>query len=597
MEYPMLNPTASRQVWTEEFSGLDRRPRTGNGSFSAMGNMTGENWPLLCSRKKRGVVAELERPLGLLAAEKLAWIDGPALYYDGKPTPISNLSLEEDMLPKQLISMGAYLLVFPDGVYWNTANPEEYGSVNRLYETAAGQAVRFSLCGQDGAEYEREDMTVGDELPREPQAGAYWLDTREGDRTLYRWNGEWTSVTDVYIRVSAPGIGAGLKLRDGVTLSGVCYTGENETVKKQLEALNETHIIQALGENFIVIPGTLDENVVQTEGAVRADRKAPRMDYIVECNNRLWGCRHGDQDGATVNQIYACALGDFTNWRKYSGTSQDSYLVHVGSDGPFTGAAVHRGNPCFFKENCLHRVYGDYPANFQLQTTQCDGVLLGCAATLTVYNGLMYYLGAHGVQRFESLPECVSQALGQGPWTGGAAGAINGLYYLSVREAGGGWSLYVLDTQRMLWHRQDDARALAFAALNGEMYMLCQNGMLYALNGEAGEPESGEITWYAETPPMGYAYPEKQYMQRFLFRMKLGRGAVCRALVQYDGDGLWLPRGTLQGTGRTGLYLLPIVPRRCESMRVRLEGEGNMELYGMARVLSAGSDGGIGAGT
>ena len=122
MHYPKLKAIPSRTLWTEQFTGLDRRPRTYDGAFDAMGNMTGESWPLLCSRKKRGIVAELEQPLGLMAMEKLAWIDGSTLYYGGEPTPITGLSLDADMLPKQMVSMGENLLVFPDGVYCNTVD-------------------------------------------------------------------------------------------------------------------------------------------------------------------------------------------------------------------------------------------------------------------------------------------------------------------------------------------------------------------------------------------------------------------------------------------------------------------------------------------
>ena len=125
MEYPALRPVAARQLWTEAFPGLDRRPRAQDGAFDAMGNMTGDPWPLFASRGKRGIVAERERPLGLKAMEELAWIDGSTLYYGGQPTAINQLSLKADMLPKRLVSMGAYLLVFPDGMYWNTADPED----------------------------------------------------------------------------------------------------------------------------------------------------------------------------------------------------------------------------------------------------------------------------------------------------------------------------------------------------------------------------------------------------------------------------------------------------------------------------------------
>ena len=595
MHYPKLKAIPSRTLWTEQFTGLDRRPRTYDGAFDAMGNMTGESWPLLCSRKKRGIVAELEQPLGLMAMEKLAWIDGNTLYYDGQPTPITDLSLAPDMLPKQMVSMGAYLLVFPDGVYCNTVDMSDHGSINRLYASPAGQAVTFALCTLEGQEYPRGKMTVSDTEPQEPEAGDYWLDTREKTHVLYTWNGEWTAVSSVYVRIGAPGIGRGLKTQDGVTLSGIQYAGSDEALRAQFDFLNAAQIVQAVGEDWIVVSGVIDQNYTQTAGCVRADRKAPAMDYVIECNNRLWGCRYGEQDGETVNMMYACALGDFTNWQKFAGTSQDSYFAYLGSDGPFTGAVTHRGTPCFFKENCLHRVYGEIPANFQMQTTQCDGVNPGSGDTLVSANGMMYYLSTHGVQRFDGLPECVSKALGPGKLSFGAAGVMNGKYYLSAQEADDGWSLYVLDTDKGVWHRQDDARALAFAPLNGEMYMLCRNGMLYALNGTAGTPEPEAVTWYAETAEMGYDDPGHQYLSRFLLRMKLEGDAECRFLVQYDSDGVWLERGSLSGNGKTGLRLIPIVPRRCQHMKVRLEGSGGMQLFGMARVVSEGSDGGISA--
>lgn len=593
MHYPTLQAIPSRTLWTERFTGLDRRPRTYDGAFDAMGNMTGENWPLLSSRKKRGIVAELENPLGLLAMEKLAWIDGSTLYYGGVPTPITGLSLDAAMLPKQLVSMGAYLLVFPDGVYCNTVDMTEHGSINRLYASPAAQSVSYTLCTLEGQEYPRSSMTVSSTEPEEPEEGDYWLDTSEDTHVLYRWTGEWTAISSVYIRIGAPGIGSGLKAQDGVTLSGIQYSGNDQAVKAQFDFLNATHLVQAVGTDYLIIPGVIDQNYTQTTGTVRADRKAPAMDFVIECNNRLWGCRYGEQNGETVNQIYACALGDFTNWQKFAGTSQDSYYAHLGSDGPFTGAAAHRGTPCFFKENCLHRVYGEIPANFQIQTTQCEGVNPGSGGTLVSANGMMYYLSTHSVQRFDGMPDCVGKALGQDRLCGGAAGGMNGKYYLSAQEATGGWSLYVLDTDKGIWHRQDDAHALAFAPLNGEMYMLCQNGTLYALDGMAGTPEPDEVTWYAETAEMGYDYPGHQYLSRFLLRMKLDSDAECRFLVQYDSDGVWLERGALRGNGRTNLLQMPIVPRRCQHMKIRLEGSGGMRLYGIARVLSAGGSGGI----
>ncbi len=569
--------------------GLDKRPRAYDGAFEDMGNMTGDPWPLLSSRKKRGLIAELKRPLGLVSLGKLAWIDGTTLYFDGKATPINDLSLDENMLPKKLVTMGAYILVFPDGVFYNTADPLDYGSVNRLYATEEDQTITYTLCAMDGTDYPREKTTASDTAPKNPGEGDYWLDTGGDTHALYQWRGEWMGISSVYVKIAARGIGKGLRVQDNVAISGVQYTGENDHLRRQLALLNADHAVQALDEDYLVVVGIIDQAYTQTAGAVRADRRIPNMDFLIECNNRLWGCRYGTEKGEMVNRIYASALGDFKNWEKFMGTSQDSYYVNVGTEGPFTGAAVHRGNPCFFKENCVHRIFGEKPANFQTQVTICDGVKQGAGATLIPYNGGLYYLGINGVQYFESLPQPIGKALGEKRLVQGTAGQAGGRYYGSVQDENGKWSLYVLDTERGIWHRQDDSHALAFAELNGEMYMLEANGALWALNGSAGEKEAADVSWYAETAVMGYEYPEHQYLSRFLLRMLLGENADCTVLIQYDGDGIWHSKGTVRGKGQVKTYLFPVVPRRCGQMKLRLEGRGDMRLYGIARELVLGT--------
>ena len=590
MNYPRLNEIPRQRLWTEQFMGLDRRPRTYDGTFEAMGNMTGDPWPLLSSRKKRGLVAELQNPQAMAALGKLAWIDGAALYFDGQPTAINDLSLAADMTPKRIVTMGAYLIILPDKRYYNTVNPEDRGSIERLWASAGN--VTYTLCDMDGNDYPANHMHVSDTDPLdgtpEPEEGDYWLNTSQKPHTLSKlYDGEWIGVSSLYVKISAPGIGAGLKAQDGVQISGIAYSGDNDSLKEQLETLNAGNIAAAVDDDFIVVAGIIDETYTQTAGTVRADRRMPALDYVVECNNRLWGCRYGQQDGEMVNTIYACALGDFKNWEKFMGTAMDSYYVQVGTDGPFTGAAVHRGSPYFFKAHCVHKVYGEKPSNFQTILTECDGVRPGCADTLAAHNGILYYVGTNSVNMFESLPEPIGQALG-GKVLEGTAGKAGPVYYLSARDESGDWSLYAFDTERRLWHRQDDSRALAFAEMDGEAYMLLANGLLYSLSGAAGEPEAGDVTWFAETAEMGYEYPDHKYLSRFLLRLKMDETATCSVSIQYDSSGIWEPKGSIQGQGRVKIFLLPIVPRRCEHLKLRMEGHGTMSLYGIARELAMG---------
>ena len=76
---------------------------------------------------------------------------------------------------------------------------------------------------------------------------------------------------------------------------------------------------------------------------VRMERRVPDLDYITECDNRVWGC------SSKENVIYACKLGDPTNWFSYRGIAADSYAVTVGSDGAFTGAATCMGYALFLR--------------------------------------------------------------------------------------------------------------------------------------------------------------------------------------------------------------------------------------------------------
>lgn len=594
MKFPELYRTGTQRLFTEQFIGLDRRPRTIDGACGYMENMSGDPSPLLSSRKKRGLVETLSTPRGLIAAGKLGWIDGGTLYYDGTATPVNDLSQDAGMLPKKLVSMGAYIVIFPDGAYYNTSNPAEYGRIDRLYQSPESGNVTYHLCAMDGTLYDDEKITVSDSAPENPADGDYWMDTSEETHYLKQWRdsyGMWMGVGTVYIKISCTGIGIGIKAGDGVELSGITYNGTGgEAVKKQYEALNTTMIVQACGDDYLVVIGIIDQSYTQATGTVRADRKAPRMDYVVECNNRLWGCRSGIEEGKALNEIYACALGDFKNWRKYAGNSQDSYAVSVGTDGPFTGAITHRGQPYFFKENCVHKIYGEKPSNYQMQTTLCDGVRKGCDGTLQAVNGTLYYLGLNGVCYFETLPMDASDALGEERFDEATAGEYDGKYYISMRGAGGKWSLYCLNTLKGTWHREDESHAISFARLGDEIYMLLSDGRLYAINGTDGEKEK-EIFWRADSAVMGYEYPDHKYLSRFNLRMKLGSFADCRLYIEYDSSGIWEEKGHMTGSGEVKTYTLPVVPRRCDHLRLSIRGRGEIQLYSVARILGVGSDG------
>ena len=214
MYFPKLNAPRQSRVTVNRFPGLDRRPRGQEGSFREMENLCAQGYPTLTVRRPRGIAGSVTAPGGLTAKDGLIWVDGHTLYINGSA---AGLVLSEGK--KQLVSMGAWLLIWPDKLYINTKDLTDFGSLENKRVTEG--EVSFTLCRPDGTAY--SGYLAADEAPEEPEAGSLWLDTG-GDETALRQYGQdgWTEVDDVCVGLHAAGIGVGFRAGDGV--SAVSYT-------------------------------------------------------------------------------------------------------------------------------------------------------------------------------------------------------------------------------------------------------------------------------------------------------------------------------------------------------------------------------------
>ena len=572
MYFPKLKAQAQQRAAVEQFGGLDRRVGHGAGCAENMENMWSGGYPALETRPRRGVMRQLTKPHGIVEKDGLFWVDGTALYVNGAKT---ELVLSDS--DKQLVSMGAYLLIFPDKKYINTQKLTEYGSMENI-QTSTGE-VTFTLCYENGESV--GSYVTGTYAPKEPGTGDLWMDTDRRVTVLRRYDGgSWVEVTGICTKIAATGLGRGFQAGDGVTVSG-CGALE----------LNGLHVLKAAADDWVLIPAMCRALDSQT-AAVTVMRTIPEMDFVVEQGNRLWGCKYGIVDGQAVNEVYACALGDFRNWNSFAGLSTDSYAAARGSDGAFTGAAACMGGVVFFKESCMERIYPAAGGGHQIVTVPCSGVRKGAERTVAVADGVVYYLGNDGVYAFDgSMPVCVSRALGDKRYTGGVAGGESGRYWLSAVDAAGETELLVYDTQKRLWHRQDNTAAVAFARWNGEMTVLCSDGRLLDTSGTFGTAETG-FSWSAESGDLGLYTPEHKYLSRLELRLKAAAGSTVKAYVCYDGDNVWEQVGGVSGeVGQTRGAVLQVRPRRCGHLRLKLVGDGPCRVYSAAAVYEKGSDG------
>ena len=574
MLLPIVNELSMSKEMIEIFKGYNHNFRISDSEFYDMQNLSSDDFPVLSPRKPRGIYQSGDYT-GLIAKDALCYVDGTDFVVGEYRVPME-LSRNGEM--KTLVSMGAYVIIMPDKKYVNTADLSDFGNIENTVTTTA--PVSFSLCTADAEEY--DNITVSDTAPSKPENMALWLDTASTPHTLKQYSEAsevWVDIPTTYVKISSVDIGKGFSEGDGVSISGITDSA--------LFDLNGSCILHAVGDDYIVITGILDTYTVQSE-PLTISRRMPNMDFLIESENRLWGCRYGtDREGNIVNEIYASKLGDFKNWDVFLGISTDSYAATVGTDGAFTGAIAHLGYPLFFKETCMHKIYGSYPANFQIQTTACRGVQKGSSRSLAIVGETLFYKSRNGVCAYDgALPSEISESLGDMSYHMAVGGSLRHKYYISMRDDMERAHLFVYDTTKRLWHREDALAVKMFCECRGELYFIAETGDIGTVLG-SGEMERSPVSWFAETGILGTDSPDKKYISRLDVRMRLEVGSCVRFFVQYDSDDTWEHLFTMTGE-KLRSFTVPIRPRRCDHLRLRIEGIGKAHIFSICKTVSKG---------
>jgi hypothetical protein len=600
---PQLTPGNQQVLMTSAFHGYNHNEMIQDGEMYDMQNLSDMDYPVLSPRKKRGITSyDIEGaqsvPLcGIHGRDQLVMIRGADVFYNFTEVTGLHGTIDATKLPKKIVSFGAYVLILPDKKYFNTVHLSDCGSIDRLWSDS-GSNISLIMCRGDGTDYDMTQITVSSSAPANPTNGKLWMD-QSGDVDVLRQytssTEEWLEVATTFVKISGNGIGANLKEYDVVEISGLeAPNSASSRVKKQVQDLNNSMIVYFRGEGYIVVAGLLSSSIAAAKSqTVRADLTMPEMDYLCESNNRLWGCKYGWENGQVVNEIRASALGDFRNWKRFMGLSTDSYTASIGTDGVWTGCAVQRGYPVFFKENVIHKVSGSMPSSFSVNTIVARGVQDGSWRSVCVVNEAIYYKSRSDVMMFDgSMPVSVSEQLGNILYSDARAGALKNKYYISMKDTNGHWRLFNYDTEHRTWHKEDSTRALGFGRVDDELFYIDENAnTLVAVNGTQGEIEN-DFAWAAEFDlyGAGQGIRNSKYISMFKIRMYLDPDAEMTLWIKYDDDAMYRRQGTRKGNSMK-TFILPVVPRRCDHLRFKITGRGDVRIYSISRILEVGGDG------
>ena len=603
------------------FGGLNETYSCTEAEYSAGINFSARNFPALSTRLPRRKLREEADLNGMYHLNGLLTVCSRDLVYTPDDADEMEVTLKDAVEngKKTLVGIGTKILIFPDKLAFDTDSRK----VSALGAVWSGKnaSVEFAPCDAEGKVYEVSGC--GPAEPDKPTDGQLFLRVEDPEKpwssesTLEVYSeasGNWSAVVLDYCRISAKGVGTDFAAEDTVTLTGsaaeqagqwneldgdrIVYDAGADALRVKADPGGEWFYGRltrtGAAVRWVSLDGSVSREFVSAE-VVELERRVPDMDYLTECDNRVWGCSNKE------NVIYACKLGDPTNWFSYRGIAADSYAVTVGSDGAFTGAATCMGYALFFKENTLHKLYGSKPSDFQLSSLRCRGVAKGAARSLCVINETLYYLSPDGVMAWDgSIPNKVSTALDPARLRNvksALGGALDGRYYLHlVRGSGEAQAvrLLVYDTERGLW-QEEDVCSYEMAGSGGQLY-LWDGKAIWAADADreenwqqAGGIEDG-VSFELVSGNIGLDSPEELYLSRLTLRLEAEVKSRIEVAVSYD-SGAWETLAQLTADGRR-CFDVPFVPRRCGSLRFRLKGRGQLTLRSLTRT-SAAAKGGI----
>lgn len=331
-----------------------------------------------------------------------------------------------------------------------------------------------------------------------------------------------------------------------------------------------------------------DDGAAYSEtGELTIKRTVPDLKYVCENENRLWGC--------TDTTIHASKLGDVFNWNVADGLESDSYELTPGTAGVFTGCISYRGYPTFFKEDDICKVYGSVPSNFEVLGNATLGLAAGCNGSLAIAGETLFYLSRSGVMAYTGgIPQPMNRDFGLLRFKNAVGGSDGLKYYVSMEESSGAWGLYVYDTQKGLWHKEDESHVTHFARWAGNLYMLTQEGDLWII-GNAQDPptdatEEDTLEWFVEFADFTDEDPNKKGVSKIQIRLELEDSATVQVWLMFDSDGQWHKVSTVIGEGVKRSYYLPITPRRSDHYRLKLTGTGSCRIFSLVREYYIGSE-------
>lgn len=544
MLLPYLSETRNpSKKYNVVFKGLNYGEGTQDGEFAETYNLSTDKYPCISQRAERSNRHGFSAPTSIHAKDGLFIIDGTSLHYlytneEGK----SDVVYKENYVTegkKQTATIGKYIVVFPDKVYFDV-EAKTFGKMEIEYKAT-------------GLVFEDDSITI---------------ETNDNDDVFEFESGDAVTITGCTMKPEN-------NKKEG---SEIIIRGVSKD-KKQL-TFYENSFTTTYGE---------DGKLTGETGEVLIKRSVPNLELICESGYRLWGVEG--------NTIWCSMFERPFNFHVKEGIASDSYSISVATEGKFTGCVPFSSHICFFKENTLHKLYGTKHSNFQITTAKVHGVQSGSEGSMVTVDEQLIYKGVDGVYSYTGgVPELISEKFGTKRFSDAVAACDGSRYYISMKSGYNEWGLYVYDILRDIWIREDDTHAADMTFHEGEIWYLdADDRSLYCIDQTASR---NQIEWSATLCTINETINERKGYSKFHLRMDLAQNAWVAVDIKTDNEAQWRQVYITNNakdwykpqSKKRRAVSIPIIPTRCDSIDIRIRGKGNCTIKSFVREFTTGSD-------
>jgi hypothetical protein len=603
---PYIDEIQKHSSYVEEFLGISHRPRISEKQFSDAYNVNNDEYPLLSTRKPREELKALYMHVlarvyvdGYAASLILNYIDNKVYFnYKNEFEPLGEFS---DGVNYQLVIIGARIVAFPNLYVYNTVTNE-----GKIFGTDITLAVgtKIDVCVQTS---DNSFVEVTDIKGRYNEQN-YYLDTYGDVPEVHYYDKDKYTVVDkdnVFLKIENSMIGGSALLdhmKISESLNDVLSFGQilfpNNVIDgaeihngyayvRGIAKVLDLEIVSNTRIKFKTNDGSnnLTDYEKETVGAyVSLNLNYKPLDFVVESQNRLWGCRY--RDG--INELYASGLGRYDDWTS-NDAADSAWTASVGTPGAFTGACVVGSNPIFFKEDYMHKIYPSNIGAHQVVQSEIRGVSLNSPKSLVQVRDYYYYKSRGAVMRFDGTGASeISYDIDAAKYRQAVAGAF-GDKYVMYCERDSDKYIFVYDTRYGTWQRESvDQKITHMVSVSDSLVMIYLiNRSSYTTLYEVVDGKE-RVPYMFESGDIGYSDMAKKYLVRLDMRVKLDFGASFNVWIQYDGDGNWHQITRLRGMlPAPRIETVNVMPHRCDHFRIKVTGIGKMRLYSFRKIYES----------